>query len=129
MKESLNPSPNAFQHKRQVQDTKKEALKRFIVSQPYIDITDQPAICKSFGLPFLRNVFRNEYRKRFYAYLFNNTTTCATAARATGIPQKFLTCCKLYYEKRDLLKVVGIDVCPVTQSRNVQFLSTNPKEW
>lgn len=120
---------NTPSHKRRNKCIKKASLIAFVSKQPYIDIKEQPKVCQKFGLPFMRTVFQIEYRKRFYNYLLTHTTTVATVERQTKIPQKFLTCCKLYYEKRDLLQVVGLGTCPTTQSKKVQFLSTNPKEW
>lgn len=129
MKNHINTSDNAFQHKRHHKDTKTQALNAFILEQPYIDIKEQAKICEQFGLPPLRKVFQDIYRYRFYQYVFNHTTTAATVERETGIPQKYLTCCKLHYEKKGLLKVVGIGICPTTGSRNVQFISSNPVQW
>jgi len=122
---SLNPNGNG-QGK---YNEKLSQLKQYVVQSKYIEPLEQIKICKSFGLPYLKNVFRDEYRKRFYDFLFNNVTTCANVTKHTSIPQKYLCECKAYYEKKKLLKVVGLGNCPVTNSKNVQFLSTNPKMW
>jgi hypothetical protein len=108
---------------------KVEQLKTYVSQIPYIDPIDQPKVCASFGLPHIVSIFRNEYRSRFYAYLLEHTTTAASITIATGIHQKYLCQCKDYYEKRNLLKVVGYGTCPSTRSQNVQFLSTNKEKW
>ncbi len=120
--ENHDNNPN----KRQAQDTHKIGqLKDFVKQSKYIDIKEQPNICKQFGLPFLRYIFQDEYRNRFYEYLNHHTTTVASVFKATGIPEKYLCQCKAYYESRNLLKVVTIGRCPTTGSNNVQFLTTN----
>ena len=104
-------------------------LKQYVSQSTYIEPLEQIKVCQSFGLPYLKNVFRNQYRKRFYDFLFKNITTCADVTKQTLIPQKYLCECKAYYENKKLLKVVGLGNCPVTNSKNVQFLSTNPNNW
>lgn len=110
-------------------DRKIKAFKKHVRLSRYFEPKEQLAICREFGLPHLKNVFRSEYRSRFYIYLFNNVTTCSVVSSKTSIPQKYLCECKAYFEKRGLLKVVMLGVCPYTNSRNVQFLSTNPQFW
>ncbi|NGY38862.1 hypothetical protein FQU23_015265 [Flavobacterium sp. XN-5] len=122
---SLNPNGNG-QGK---YNEKLNQLKQYVSQSKYIEPLEQIKVCRSFGLPYLKNVFRDEYRKRFYTFLFTNVTTCADVTKHTSIPQKYLCECKAYYEKKKLLKVVGLSNCPVTNSRNVQFLSTNPNNW
>lgn len=122
---SLNPNGNG-QGK---YNEKLSQLKQYVSQSKYIEPLEQINVCRSFGLHYLKNVFRNEYRKRFYDFLFNNVTTCANVTKHTSIPQKYLCECKAYYEKKKLLKVVGLGNCPVTNSKNVQFLSTNPNMW
>jgi hypothetical protein len=122
MENNQTNSPN----KRRVKDTDKIGrLKEFVGQSKYIDLKEQPHICRSFGLPYLRQVFQNEYRQRFFNYLQRHTTTVAMVYKATGIPEKYLCQCKAYFESRGLLKVVTIGRCPATGSPNVQFLSTN----
>ncbi len=106
-----------------------QQLKNYVRKSPYICTTEQAKVCKSFELPYLKDIFRQEYRMRFYTYLFKNTTTCSSVEKATSIPQKYLTHVKAYYEKKGLLKVVGVGICPITKRKNVQFLSTNPQDW
>jgi|GEM_PF-2211611 len=106
-----------------------EQLKAYVQQSKYIDFLEQPIICKSFGLPYLADVFRAEYRQRFYNYLKEHTTTVATASKATKIPHKYLCEVKASYEKKELIKIVYVDRCPTTGSANVQFLSANPEEW
>lgn len=115
--------------KKQNKDTNKEQLKAFVSESKYIDITEQAHICSSFDLPYIASIFQNEYRKRFYDYLKENTTTVATVSRATGIPHKYLCHCKAHFEKIGLLKVVGLARCKTTGSANVQFVTTNLFEW
>lgn len=122
---SLNPNGNG-QGK---YNEKLRQLKQYVSQSEYIEPLEQIKVCRSFGLPYLKNVFRDEYRKRFYDFLFNNVTTCANVTKHTSIHQKYLCECKAYYEKKKLLKVVGLGDCPVTNSKNVQFLSTNPSMW
>jgi hypothetical protein len=122
---SLNPNSNG-QGK---YNEKLSQLKQYVSQSKYIEPLEQIKVCKSFGLPYLKNVFRDEYRKRFYDFLFDNVTTCADVTKHTSIPQKYLCECKAYYENKGLLKVVGLGNCPVTNSKNVQFLSTNPNMW
>lgn len=106
-----------------------ELLKAYVRESKYIDVLEQPKICANFGLPYHVNVFRQEYRQRFYKYLRNHITTVATVSKITGIPHKYLCEVKAYYEKRNLLKVLYYDKCPTTGSSNVQFVSTNPEYW
>jgi hypothetical protein len=122
---SLNPNGNG-QGK---YNEKLSQLKQYVTQSKYIEPLEQINVCRSFGLPYLKNVFRDEYRKRFYTFLFTNVTTCADVTKHTSIPQKYLCECKAYYENKGLLKVVGLGNCPVTNSRKVQFLSTNPNNW
>ncbi|QXP71950.1 hypothetical protein H0I29_07760 [Polaribacter sp. R2A056_3_33] len=111
-------------------DTNKVSkLSEFIEKNRYFEPLEQIEVCNSFDLHYMKNLFRDEYRKRFYNYLFNNVTTCADVEKNTSIPHKYLTECKKYYEDKNLLKVVGFGVCPVTKSRNVQYLCTNPNKW
>lgn len=126
MNKPLNTPVNSL-HKGQSKDKQLTLFRKYLIEQKYIDIQEQPKICEAFGLPYQRGIFRDIYRERFYNYLLNNVTTVATVERETGIPQKYLTVCKLYYEKLGLLKVVGIGICPTTKSRNVQYVTTNPK--
>jgi len=111
-------------HKKQYKDNKIELLKSYIETRSYIDITEQPEVCKSFELPFIKSVFREIYRQRFFKCLQDAPKTVAEVEKITGIPQKYLTICKLYYQKRGLLRVVALGVCPITKSRNVQFVTT-----
>lgn len=106
-----------------------ENLKAYIKTIPYVSPLEQMKICADFNLTYKKNVFSTEYKNRFYLYLFSNTTTNATVSKETGIPHKYLCECKAYYEKQNLLKVVGLGKCPTTGTIGVQFLSTNPKEW
>lgn len=122
---SLNPNGNG-QGKF---NEKLSQLIQYVKQSKYIEPLEQIKVCKSFGLPYLKYVFRNEYRKRFYDFLFLKVATCSEVTKHTLIPQKYLCECKAYYEKRKLLKVVGFGKCPVTNSQNVQFLSTNPNMW
>jgi len=104
-------------------------LKSYVEKSPYIDSKEQYKICQSFGLSYIKSVFQNEYRKRFFEHLKLDITTVATVSKETEIPHKYLCECKAYYEKRDLLKVLYLDRCPTTGSNNVQFVSTNKKVW
>lgn len=103
-----------------------EKLKNYISNNPYIDISEWNSICKSFDVPFKKDFFRSEYKKRFYNYLKENTTTVSTVSKVTGIPQKYLTQCKAYFEKKNKLKVITMGRCPTTLENNVQYVSTNP---
>jgi hypothetical protein len=84
---------------------------------------------KKFNRPYKKLLFRNKYRRRFYNYLYKNITTCQDVSEQASIPQEYLSEFQKYYEKRGLLKVVGLGICPITNYRNVQFLSTNPAIW
>ncbi|MGC6429851.1 MAG: hypothetical protein ACON5F_02300 [Jejuia sp.] len=106
-----------------------DQLTTYVRQSEYIDVLEQPKICKSFGLPYLVNIFREEYRQRFYEYLKQHTTTAATVSKATGIPHKYCCEIKYYFEKKKLLQVVYLDRCSTTGSQNVQYLSTNPEVW
>ena len=106
-----------------------EKLKATIKNSPYIPLLEQHSICKELGLTYKKALFSNEYKKRFYNFLFNTTTTVAAVSKATNIPHKLLCQYKRYYEKRDKIEVVFLGECPSTGSKNVQFLSTNPLEW
>lgn len=106
-----------------------DKLKTYIKKSPYIEVADQRRICQSFGLHYMVELFRIEYRKRFYEYLKKNITSVATVSKDTEIPHKYLCEVKAYYEKKNLLQVVMMGKCPTTGSSNVQYLSTNPKVW
>ena len=106
-----------------------EQLKMYIKRSPYIEVSEQRRICQSFGLHYMIELFRIEYRKRFYEYLKKNITSVATVSKETGIPHKYLCEVKAYYEKKKLLRVVMMGKCPTTGSSNVQYVSTNPKVW
>ena len=110
---------------------KKVLLKVFIEQSEYISISDQPKICESFGFSFSESkyLFRHVYTQRCKDFLFTTTTTIATVEAKTGIPQKYLCQVKARLEKKRLLQVVGLGICPTTLSKNVQFVSTNPDEW
>lgn len=129
MKKHNKTSCNSL-HKRQNKDTnKRQLLRKYVEENEYIDVTKQHEICEKFGLPYIASIFREVYRNRFYAEVFKEPSTAATVEHITGIPHKYLTECKAYYEKKGLLKVLAIGVCPTTKSRNVQFVSTNPEHW
>jgi len=104
-------------------------LKKYIEQSEYIENLEQNKICASFGLHYMKNLFREVYRKRFFDYLAIHTTTVATVSKETSIPEKFLTHCKAYYEKKGSLKVLFSDTCPTTGSSGVHFLSTNKDTW
>lgn len=104
-------------------------LQVYVCKAPYIDLLEQRSICKSFGLQYIKSIFQKEYRQRFFDYLKENTTTVATVTKETGIPQKYLTEVKFHFEKKGLLQVLAIGICPSTGSNGVQFVSTNPKIW
>ena len=106
-----------------------QRLKEYVKNSEYMEISEQPKVCKTFSLEYLPSIFRNEYRQRFYNYLLEHTTTAATVEEVTKIPHKYLCQCKDYYEKIGLLKVVYKDYCPTTNSKEVQFLSTNAECW
>ena len=129
MSDNKSNSLMSFQ-KGQGKNTDKIAqLKRYVQQSEYIEVLEQIAVCKSFGLPYLVKVFRAEYRQRFYDFLHEHATTVAMASLVTKIPHKYLCEVKAYYEKKDLLKVIYKDYCPVTNSSNVQFVSTNKDIW
>jgi hypothetical protein len=100
-------------------------LKAFVNKSKYIGVKEQSIICQKFGLPYLKRIFQNEYRNRFFEYVQLSTTTVATVSKSTEIPHKYLCQCKAYYENRGLLKVVAFGTCPTTGSSNVQFVTTN----
>lgn len=106
---------------------KVEQLKKYVEQSEYIDFLEQRTVCKSFGLPYLKKIFQEVYRKRAFDYLEGCTTTMATVSLDTGIPHKYLTEVKVYYEDKGLLQVVALGKCPTTGSLNVQFVTTNPK--
>jgi hypothetical protein len=122
MENNHKNSPN----KRQSENTNNVAqLIAFVKKSKYIDVKEQPNICRNFGLTYLKHIFQNEYRNRFFEYLKQSTTTVATVSKATEIPHKYLCECKAHYENRGLLKVVAFGKCPTTGSNNVQFVTTN----
>jgi hypothetical protein len=104
-------------------------LKDFIKKARYLEPIEQIEVCKYFRFGYKKHLFAKEYRQRFYDFLFENITTCADVEYHIGVPQKYLTTCKIYYEEKYLLRVLGFGVCPVTKSRGVQYLSTNPDNW
>lgn len=109
-------------------DIKKSQLIAYVKAVPYIDISHQPDICRSFGLAYFRSVFQNVYRERFLDYLaLMQPTTVATISKATKIPHKLLTCYKYTLQKKGVVKVVYLDRCPTTGSRNVQFIALTEK--
>jgi len=110
-------------------NNKFEQLKEYVKKSPYIDVLEQPIICRSFGYDYIKSIFQQEYRKRFYNYLMTNTTTIATVSKETNIPHKYLCEVKFHFEEKGLLQVVMMDRCPTTGSSNVQFVSTNPEVW
>lgn len=102
-----------------------ESLKKYVRQSPYIDILEQPNVCKSFNLPFRPRIFQKEYTRRIIEYLIEHTTTASTVSKITSIPQKYFCQVKRNLEKKGLLEVVRYDRCPTTGRRNVQFLTTN----
>lgn len=113
----------------QNKDTKIERLSQYVYENKYIDIAKWQSVCQHFDLPIIPSIFRKIYRERFYHFLRTETTTVATIEKVTGIPHKYLTECKAFYENKGLLKVVAFGICPTTKSKNVQFVSTNPNTW
>ncbi|WP_166387722.1 hypothetical protein [Polaribacter sp. 11A2H] len=106
-----------------------QKIKNYIRESKYISISERPKTCESFGLLILVDVFRKEYRTRFYNYLLQNTTTVTKVSEDLGIPNKYCTQLKRSLEKNSKLRVVFYDRCITTKSRNVQYVSTKPKEW
>lgn len=129
MGNNVNP-PKSFLFE-QSKDTKIDLLIKYISDNKYIEINKQKEICSQFGLPYLKAVFAKVYRERFYVFLEkqDKPTTVATVSKAIGIPHNFLTWCKDYYEKKGLLQVVFLAICPTTKRRNVQFVSVIPAHW
>ena len=109
----------------------KEALKEHLIQNRYVQMEDREELCKAFQVEYhpKLQLFGQAYKQAFYNYLSDKVETVASASKVTGIPQKYLTICKLYYEKRDLLKVVYKDTCPTTHSKNVQFVTTDSTKW
>lgn len=123
-------TPNSRKSFEKGQSKDKQNIARLITyveRTKYIEKGEQLTICKQFNLPYIKSVFANEYRKRFYNYLFYTTTTTADVCKQTNIPEKFLCQAKAYYEKKGLLQVLFSDRCPATKSKNVNFLSTNKR--
>ncbi len=104
-------------------------LKSYVQKSKYIAVHEQRTVCESFGLPYVKSIFRNEYRQRFYNYLHEYTTTVADTSNTTSMPEKLLCYFKATLEKKGQLKLIGIGVCPDTYSGGVQFLSTNKDKW
>ena len=123
-----NPS-NTPNNSSLTKDTKISQLRAYISREKYIEIEDRLSICESFGLPLQTKLFEDIYRNRVYEFLLTNTTTMATVEHETGIPHKYLTQCKAYFEKLGKLEVIYLGKCPTTGSTNVQFVSTNPNEF
>lgn len=109
---------------------KREQLIKYIEESPYIELKEQPSIANSFGLSYSKSLFASVYRKRAYDYLWEHIATAAMVSKATKIPINYMTQIKAYYEDKGLLKVIYLGKCPTSpKSVNVQFLSTNPKNW
>ncbi|MBK6496811.1 MAG: hypothetical protein IPG48_01930 [Saprospiraceae bacterium] len=109
-------------------DIKISQLKDFLENNRYVDIQNQPLVCQSFGLPYMPSIFQSVYRKRAFEHLQDKITTCAVVAKETGLPQKYLTWVKRNLEKKGLLYVVRIGTCPLSLRRNVQFITTMPRD-
>lgn len=122
-------SPASFGRERGKYTYKLEQLKLYVKKSKYIDKKEQPKICASFELPYLVNVFRAEYRQRFYDYLQERVMTLAMVSKATGIPEKYLCQVKRRMEKKGILKVVYFARCEATGSKGVGFLSTDKNKW
>jgi hypothetical protein len=111
---------------RQIQDTKNgDTLKLFIENSYYIEFNEQPNIARQFNISNSKKIFSNIYKQRFFNFLKTNTTTIADVKKNLGIPEKILCQWKVYYEDRNLLKVVCKGICPVEGSTNVGFITTN----
>jgi hypothetical protein len=108
---------------------KKAQLITYINQVKYIDILDQPKICDSFGLPYLKSIFEKEYTLRFYNYLYKKPSSRFEVFKTTGIPEKYLCQVKKKLQKKGKLKVLYIGYCDVAKKDNIQILSTNPNHW
>jgi hypothetical protein len=128
---SLNKSTSlkSFE-KGQAKDNDKNAqLLAYIKQSKYIDILEQPKICNSFHLPYVKSIFEKEYSKRFYDYLHKKPSSRFEVFKITGIPEKYLCQVKKRLEEKGTLKVLFEGYCKVAKKNNIQILSTNPNHW
>lgn len=108
---------------------KKAQLIAYINQVKYIDILEQPKICDSFGLPYIKSIFEKEYTQRFYNYLYKKPSSRFEVFKITGIPEKYLCQVKKRFEEKGKLKVLYNGFCEVAKKDNIQILSTNPNHW
>ncbi len=65
--------------------------------------------------------------KRVFAALYKQPKTMLMVSVETGIMRSNITRYIAKWRKQDCIKIVKLGICPLSKSKGVQFLTTNPE--
>lgn len=124
--ENQNNKANAFQHKRQPQDTHKKRLISYLQTlSKFPEVMEHKTIAQSFEVSNYQGIFKQEAIRRLIEKTAIEPKTASTLAKETGINQKYICRLKAQLASKKRLFVAYIGKCPTTLSRGVQFLSSD----
>lgn len=124
--ENQNNKANAFQHKRQPQDTSKKRLASYLQTlSKFPEVIEHKIIAQSFEVSNYQGIFKHEAIRRLIEKTAIEPKTASTLAKETGINQKYICRLKVQLVNEKRLFVAYIGKCPTTLSRGVQFLSSD----
>lgn len=124
--ENQNNKANAFQHKRQPQDTNKKRLASYLQTlSKFPEVIEHKTIAQGFEVSNYQGIFKQEAIRRLIEKTAIEPKTASTLAKETGINQKYICRLKVQLVNEKRLFVAYIGQCPTTLSRGVQFLSSD----
>lgn len=124
--ENQNNKANAFQHKRQLQDTNKKRLLSYLKTlYKFPEVIEHKTIAQTFEVSNYQGIFKQEAIRRLIKKTAIEPKTASTLTKETGINQKYICRLKTHLVNEKRLFIAYIGKCPTTLSRGVQFLSSD----
>ena len=124
--ENQNNKANAFQYKRQQQDTNKKRLISYLQTlSKFPEVIEHKTIAQSFEVSNYQRIFKQEAIRRLIKKTDIEPKTASTLTKETGINQKYICRLKTQLVNEKRLFVAYIGQCPTTLSKGVQFLSSD----
>lgn len=88
---------------------------------------NQPNSPKSFRQDKGKDTYFQAQRKKIFVSLYKQPKTMLMVSVETGIMRSNITWFIREWRKRDCIKIVRKDICPISKRGGVQYLSTNPE--
>ena len=124
--ENQNNKANAFQHKRQPQDTNKKRLANYLKTlHKFPDVIEHKTIAQGFEVFNHKGVFKQDAIRRIINKTAVEPKTASTLSKETGVNQKYICRLKRQLVNEKRLFVAYLGKCPTTLSKGVQFLSSD----